>query len=164
MLIAERTMQLTIYLSLILLVLYLLGLAVRRRLFLRDKARMERESRRGGRVIARVEEMQPGSVKKFWLICQKYRVDAFLINYEGKFHAYVNRCRHIPISMDWVDNDFFTEDKRYLVCANHGATYEPETGECVWGPCFGAFLQDVPLEISDGKILAYCPEDPEDGG
>lgn len=117
-----------------------------------------------GKVVAQTDELSHGMTKKFCLKCQGRDVEGLLVGYEGCVYAYVNRCRHIPISMDWVDNDFFTEDKRYLVCANHGATYEPATGECIWGPCFGAFLQDVPLEISDGKILAYCPEDPEDGG
>lgn len=117
-----------------------------------------------GKVVAQTDELSHGMTKKFRLKCQGRDVEGLLVGYEGGVYAYVNRCRHIPISMDWVDNDFFTEDKRYLICANHGATYEPATGECIWGPCFGAFLQDVPLEISDGKILAYCPEDPEDGG
>jgi nitrite reductase/ring-hydroxylating ferredoxin subunit len=63
------------------------------------------------------------------------------------------------MSMDWVDNRFFSEDKRYLICANHGATYEPTTGECVWGPCYGAFLQSITLRISAGKVHAFCPEE-----
>ena len=116
-------MALTIYLSLLFLFLYLLGLAIRRYLFLRDKARMVQESRLAGRVIARVEEMRPGSVKKFCLICQKYRVDAFLINYQGTFHAYINRCRHMTTPLDFVRYQFFTEDGSHLICLTHGALY-----------------------------------------
>jgi nitrite reductase/ring-hydroxylating ferredoxin subunit len=81
-----------------------------------------------------------------------------LINYQGDVFAYLNRCPHVALSLDWVENQFFTEDKRYLICANHGATYEPRTGECIWGPCAGASLQEVPLEIEDGNIFARCPE------
>ena len=69
-------MALTIYLSLIFLALYLIGLAIQRWLFWRDRRRMADESRGGGRVIAKVDDLTPGSVKKFWLICQKYRLDA----------------------------------------------------------------------------------------
>jgi len=112
-------------------------------------------------VVARTGELAHGTTKKFLLRCRGKAVEAVLLNYEGNIYAYVNRCCHIPISMDWVDNQFFTEDKRYLICANHGATYEPATGECLWGPCFGAFLQGIPLEISGGKILAFCPEEEE---
>lgn len=99
--------------------------------------------------------------KKFSLRCRGSTVEGLLVNYEGKFFAYVNRCRHIAISMDWVDNQFFTEDQRYLICANHGATYEPTTGACVWGPCLGEMLETVPLEIQGKKILAFCPEQDE---
>jgi nitrite reductase/ring-hydroxylating ferredoxin subunit len=126
--------------------------------------RAAKKKRERGKLVARTGELAHGMTKKFRLNCRRSTVEAVLVNYQGNLYAYVNRCRHIPISMDWVDNQFFTEDGRYLICANHGATYEPATGECVWGPCFGAFLQGVPLEISRGKILAYCPEDSEDRG
>ncbi len=101
-------MALTIYLSLIFLALYLIGLAIQRWLFWRDRRRMADESRSGGRVIAKVDDLTPGSVKKFWLICQKYRLDAFLINDRGSFHAYVNRCRHMPTPLDFVRDEFIS--------------------------------------------------------
>ncbi len=150
-------MALTIYLSLLFLFLYLLGLALRRYFFIRDKARMGRESRLGARVIARVEEMRPGSVKKFWLICQKYRVDAFLINYQGTFHAYANRCRHMTTPLDFVRYQFFTEDGRHLICLTHGALYEPASGLCVEGPCRGLSLYRLPVLVDRGEVLVSCP-------
>lgn len=150
-------MALTIYLSVLFLCLFFLGLIIRRLLFFRDKARMERGSRLGGRVIARVEEMQPGSVKKFWLICQKYRVDGFLINYQGKFHAYVNRCRHMTTPLDFIRYQFLTEDGRHLICLTHGALYEPTTGLCVEGPCKGLSLYPLPVQVDQGEVLVGCP-------
>lgn len=120
-----------------------------------------KKNRRSGKIVARTDELAHGMTKKFRLRCRGEAIEAVLLNYEGRLYAYVNRCRHISLSMDWVDNHFFSEDKRYLICANHGATYQPATGECVWGPCFGAFLQGVPLEISDGKIFAFCPDERE---
>lgn len=150
-------MTLTIYLSLFFLCLYLLGLFARRFFFLRDRARMERESRPGGRVVARVEEMRPGSVKKFRLICRKYRVDAFLVNYQGTFHAYVNRCRHMTTPLDFVRYQFLTEDGRHLVCLTHGALYEPDSGLCVEGPCKGLALYRLPVLVEQGEVLVGCP-------
>ena len=114
------------------------------------------------KLVARVGELGRGTTKKFHLKSGGATVEAFLVNYDGALYAYLNRCRHISLTLDWVDNRFFTEDGRYLICANHGATYEPTTGECVWGPCFGASLRSVPLEIAGGKIFAVCPDDPED--
>ena len=112
-----------------------------------------------GIIVGRVDELSHGMTKKFLLEYEGRTVEGILLNYNGRLFAYLNRCRHIPLSMDWVDNHFFTEDKRYLICANHGATYEPTTGECVWGPCYGAFLQGVPLEISGDQVVAFCPKE-----
>ena len=109
-------------------------------------------------------ELSPGMTKKFALRCQGRAIEGFLVSYGGKIFAYANRCRHISMSMDWVDNHFFSADRRYLICSTHGATYEPATGECVWGPCFGAFLQAVPVEIQGREIRAFCPARDETEG
>ena len=109
------------------------------------------------KLVGKVGELAPGMTKKFALSNGKYSVEGMLLNYQGTLHAYVNRCPHIGISLDWVDNQFFTIDGRYLMCANHGATFEPATGECIWGPCVGAALQHVPLEMEGEKIFIQYP-------
>jgi nitrite reductase/ring-hydroxylating ferredoxin subunit len=110
--------------------------------------------------VAPANEMPPGESRKFLLTIQGVDEECFLINYEGKFHAYVNRCRHVPIAMDWVDNQFFAEEGRYLMCQTHNAYYEPDSGECIAGPpgTCGLFLYRVPLEVIDGVIYASPPE------
>ncbi len=102
--------------------------------------------------------LKPEESSKFLLAIGDTDEECFIINHEGKFHAYVNRCRHVPMAMDWVENQFFAEDGRYLMCQTHCAYYEPETGECVAGPpsACGKFLVRIPLEIRDGRIFA-CP-------
>jgi nitrite reductase/ring-hydroxylating ferredoxin subunit len=147
----------TIYLSLFFLSLFFIGLAIRWHRFSRERRRMERESRAGGRLVARVAEMKPGSVKKFRLICRKYRIDAFLINYEGRFHAYVNRCRHMTTPLDFVRYQFFTDDGRHLICMTHGALYDPENGLCVDGPCKGQSLYSLPVRVDGDEVLVGCP-------
>ena len=115
-------------------------------------------SRPPGVVVARVGELQPGETRKFLLTCAGDEIEAFLLNYGGELHAYVNRCRHVPMSLDWVENQFFTADGRFVQCATHGAYYRPESGECVAGPPCGRSLIRVPLRIEDGAIVADCPE------
>ena len=151
-------MAITIYLSLIFLVVYLIGLAVRRWIFIRDRKFMAAQSRSGGRVVARVDEVQPGAVKKFWLICQKYRLDAILINDRGNYYAYVNRCRHMPTPLDFVRDEFFSDDGCYLQCYTHGALYEFASGLCVSGPCKGESLYRLPVQVDSGEVLVGCPE------
>jgi nitrite reductase/ring-hydroxylating ferredoxin subunit len=115
-------------------------------------------------IVARVGELTHGRSKKFILRCGENAIEAMVINYNGTLYAYVNRCRHVALSLDWVDNRFFTDDRRYLICANHGALYEPKSGECIWGPCVGASLQRVPLEEEGENVYAWYPQTGESCG
>jgi nitrite reductase/ring-hydroxylating ferredoxin subunit len=112
----------------------------------------EHEARR--KLIGRVGELAHGASKKFTIRRGEFEAEALLVNYQGRLFAYLNRCPHIGISLDWVENRFFTVDGRYLMCANHGAVFEPATGECVWGPCVGAALQNLELVIEGEEIFA----------
>ena len=110
-----------------------------------------------GKQIGRRDDFPDGTSKKFKLRCRGESIEAFVFAHEGEVFAYTNQCRHIPLPMDWIDGQFFSVDGKYLVCANHGALYEPTTGECIWGPCVGAWLKKVPLEIAAGTVRAFCP-------
>ncbi len=107
--------------------------------------------------VASVGELEPGESKKFTLRRGQRDLEALLVNYDGSHFAYMNRCPHTGITLDWVNNQFFSSDGRYLMCATHGAVFEPPSGECIWGPCFGLSLQSVPLEIDDDMIYARLP-------
>ena len=108
--------------------------------------------------VASVDELPEGCSKKFTLTCDGQQVEGFVINYRGGFYAYLNRCCHIPMPMDWFENQFLSEDGRFIICATHGATYDPATGECVAGPCPGEYLERLPLQVVDGAVLvAFLP-------
>ncbi|MGH7814872.1 MAG: Rieske (2Fe-2S) protein [Candidatus Binataceae bacterium] len=109
--------------------------------------------------VAAADAIAPGESLKFMLPIRGADEECFLINYRGKFYAYVNRCRHVPMAMDWVENQFFAGEGRYLMCQTHNACYEPETGECVAGPAAacGKLLYRVPIEVEDGAIYARPP-------
>ena len=77
---------------------------------------------------------------------------AFAIRYGGAVHAYLNRCAHVPIQLDWIEGEFFDFSGLYLVCSTHGAAYLPASGRCVSGPCSGRGLVRLPVEESDGRV------------
>jgi nitrite reductase/ring-hydroxylating ferredoxin subunit len=112
--------------------------------------------------VARLGEIAEGKSKKFVLEVGGREVECFVVRWGDGHHAYVNRCRHIAMSLDWVENRFFDEDGRFLLCATHGALFEPDSGDCVAGPPVGKRLIRVPLEVRDGEIYAGVPEDFED--
>ncbi len=78
---------------------------------------------------------------------------AFAVRYGGRVYAYINRCAHVPVELDWIDGEFFDYSKLYLICATHGATYLPDSGLCVQGPCPGKRLEPVPVKEGDGQVL-----------
>lgn len=77
---------------------------------------------------------------------------AFVIRYRGRVHAYLNRCGHVPVEMDWQEGEFFDHSGLYLLCATHGALYAPETGHCLGGRCNGKGLRPVPVVERDGVV------------
>ena len=91
---------------------------------------------------------------KFTISAEPDPREGFLIRHEGKLTAYYNECAHISLPLDWGDNDFFSLDFRTLVCKNHGAEFQPESGLCVAGPCKGAALKKIEIIEKDGTIFA----------
>ena len=76
---------------------------------------------------------------------------AFAIRYRGVAHAYLNRCTHVAMEMDYQPNRFFDDSGQWLLCATHGAAYLPASGECAGGPCRGGLVK-VALTESDGVV------------
>lgn len=80
-------------------------------------------------------------------------VTGFVIRFENEPYAYINQCAHMPVELDWNEGEFFTRDKDFLICATHGAHYEPETGYCIYGPCKGKQLQRLAVTEKDNQII-----------
>jgi len=78
---------------------------------------------------------------------------AFAVRYGGRVYAYLNRCAHMPMELDWKPGKFFDVWGLHLICSTHGATYAPDTGRCVRGPCFEEGLVPVPVEERDGRVF-----------
>ena len=77
---------------------------------------------------------------------------AFVVRWKGGLVAYVNRCRHQALPLDFGDGRFFDDEFDALVCCHHGARYRPEDGVCVDGPCVGTRLTPLRLEEKDGAL------------
>ena len=105
-----------------------------------------------GKKLAKVDDLPEGTTKRFSFLRNGIRMDAFVANYKGEFVAYENLCRHQPLSLDYGDSEFFSSDGSLFVCQTHGAIYHPNTGLCIEGPCAGASLHPLNIEITNGEI------------
>ena len=76
----------------------------------------------------------------------------FAVRHGGKVYAYLNRCAHVPVELDWFKGEFFESSKLYLMCSTHGAIYAPDTGACAGGPCRGGKLRPIAVSEIDDKV------------
>lgn len=82
----------------------------------------------------------------------------FVVRFDGQAHAYLNRCAHVPIELDWAQGEFFEGSGLYIMCSTHGAIYVPETGYCTGGPCRGAKLRKINIQEKENAIF-WMPDD-----
>ena len=82
---------------------------------------------------------------------------AFAVRWQGQPHAYLNRCAHVAMEMDWQPNRFFDDSGQWLLCATHGAVYRPDTGECGGGPCRGGLVKIAHGELRRPRVAGSRP-------
>jgi len=86
------------------------------------------------------------------------RVPAFAVRYRGTAHAYLNRCAHRGVELDWAAGEFFNREGSALMCATHGASYAPDTGVCIGGPCRGGGLVKLAVIEKNNRVLLQDAE------
>lgn len=109
--------------------------------------------------IGPAAQVAEGASLKFEFERMGVGFEGFVIRHQGRWVAYENRCRHLPLPLDYGDNRFFTPDGQFLVCSSHGAIYEPLTGRCVGGPCAGSTLQRLTLIEENGELIVEFEEE-----
>ncbi len=92
-----------------------------------------------------------GKAVPFDVIFAGQTCTAFAIRFQGAVHAYLNRCTHVAMELDWQRGRFFDDTGQWLLCSTHGAAYKPDTGECGGGPCKGGLVKIALIE-SDGVV------------
>ncbi len=121
---------------------------------------------RKGEMICLLEALPSHQAKRFQIRCSDILpfvgmnadpedyLSAFVLRKDEHIVAYLNRCAHLPMEMDWNPGIFFDEDFSHIVCSTHYALYEIDTGICVHGPCpKGAKLIPLRVQVEGEKIM-----------
>lgn len=112
------------------------------------------------RLICAASDLEEsGKGVRFSFVRRGQEVPAFVVRFHGKVYAYLNRCTHVPVELDWQEGEFFDYSKLYLVCATHGALYAPESGHCLGGRCNGRGL--IPLTVAEEGDSVYLMSEEE---
>ncbi len=78
----------------------------------------------------------------------------FIVRHTGQVYAWRDACPHYgDTPLAWRRDAYLNVDGTRIVCAAHGAQFEPDTGLCIIGPCLGQALIRVPIVLTDkGQI------------
>jgi len=110
-------------------------------------------------LCASAELAERGRAVMFDVTHLREPVRAFALRFEGQVVAYLNRCAHVPAEMDWQPGEFLDSRQEFILCATHGAAYEPRSGRCVGGPCGRGSLTAFRVEERDGQVYWYPSRD-----
>lgn len=99
--------------------------------------------------LCKLDAIPEGASKGFLL--EGYKL--FAVKQQGNFYIYRNSCPHLGIPLEWVDDQFLDTSNSMIQCANHGALFVIESGECVSGPCAGRKLQTLEFMTDNHAIF-----------
>ena len=105
------------------------------------------------RVLCSLDALQATGCREFRLGGGEWPLKGFLIKVGTDVHAYLNRCAHQAMPLNYLPDRFLTYDGSMILCTAHGAIFEKSTGFCVAGPCAGRSLTRVPVRVVAGYVL-----------
>jgi nitrite reductase/ring-hydroxylating ferredoxin subunit len=123
------------------------------------EGRAAMQQREAHRLCASDDLHERGDALVFDVLLWGQAARAFAMRFDQRVVAYVNRCSHVPVEMDWQPGRFLDHDRRWIVCSIHGATYEPADGRCVGGPCGRSRLMPLEMHEAGGVVYWYPSRD-----
>ncbi len=88
-----------------------------------------------------------------------------LITRKGNnFFGFENACPHQGSRLDTTPGEFMDEDGNFIICGNHQARFDLDTGHCFIGSCQGQALTPIKLVIDDGDVCLTGVDLAEEGG
>lgn len=119
------------------------------------------EGRSDTEVRVPISAARRGRVASFAFVRKGEPFTGFVVlGSDGEPHAWVNRCPHVPYPLDFGDGEVLDHDGLTIVCANHGARFDSDTGRCIWGPARGRGLEPLPLEVDGDHWRVTISDEP----
>ncbi len=107
-------------------------------------------------LLCRLADLEVTRAKEIIVEDAGIRRAVFVVRHASGVSAYFNACPHARLPLNNAPDVFFDVSGAVLVCANHGAHFEPAGGKCLRGPCKGESLKSFPIRVADGKI--FCAD------
>ncbi len=80
------------------------------------------------------------------------RLSLILTRSGDRIAAFRNKCPHAGYPLQRADGRVLVQEKRYMICGAHGASFTLTDGACAGGPCNGDGLERVEIDVHNGEI------------
>ncbi len=101
----------------------------------------------------KLEQLSEGLVSEIELTIAGELESVIVLREAARVQAWLNVCPHAGRRLDYAPGEFLRTPDGLLMCAVHGATFDLADGRCVGGPCIGASLTPVQLEVDEAGVL-----------
>ena len=102
------------------------------------------------RLLCTLDSIPDGRARGFSL---DEETPIMVVRQGDQVYAYINRCPHVGIQLNWMPDQFMSLDHAYLQCSTHGAQFRIEDGFCIYGPCLGRYLEPLAVDVDDGNVV-----------
>ena len=104
------------------------------------------------RVLASTRGVAEGACIRFRILLDGVDTPAFAVRTPLGWRAYVDRCRHLPLTLDPGSSGLSRDGGRTLVCMRHDAHYDATSGACRSGACEGRALTALAVEMRGAEL------------
>ncbi len=102
--------------------------------------------------LCALDELTPGLGREFTLESDEGAAEAFVLRQGDGVVAYLNRCPHIGVGLNWKPGHYLDPKGQVIECAMHGAQFRIEDGACLRGMCHGEGLEPVAVELRGVEV------------
>ena len=80
------------------------------------------------------------------------------------YFGFENACPHQGLTLGAGGAEVMDDEGNFLVCRQHGAQFDLDTGKCFSGPCQGKALAPIRIVVDDGDVCVAGVELAEEDG
>lgn len=103
-------------------------------------------------ILANLNEIDDPGCKGLSIEHDGAKLDLFVVKKDSQVSVFKNSCPHTQGPLDWSPDQFLDLENQYIMCANHGALFEIDTGLCIYGPCKKQSLTAIPFIVKDDSV------------
>ena len=107
--------------------------------------------------VCRLDDITTGAAKEVSVERDSRIAWIVLLHHQGELLGYYNTCPHQGRALNLSGDRFLFDKSGQLVCPHHGACFDVSNGVCTSGPCEGASLKPVSVEVNEGEVFVTLP-------